>query len=98
MKSVCQEVAREFGVTEAQLVGNQRWYPLALARQIAMVLCLESHPFASSYMVARHFRRHRSMCSHAVRKVNYACETNPQVKRVVDRLREKLCRGLDKVS
>lgn len=98
MKAVCQEVAREFGVTEAQLVGNQRWYPLALARQIAMVLCLESHPFASAHKVSRYFRRHRSMCSHAVRKVNAACDTNPQVKRVVDRLREKLCRGLDKVA
>lgn len=93
MKAICQEVAREFGVTEAQLVGNQRWYPLALARQIAMVLCLESHPFSSSYMVARHFRRHRSMCSHAVRKVNNACDTNPKVEEVVRRLRKKLGLG-----
>lgn len=93
MKAICQEVAREFGVTEAQLVGNQRWYPLALARQIAMVLCLESHPFACAHTVSRHFRRHRSMCSHAVRKVNAACDTNPQVEEVVRKLRKKLGLG-----
>lgn len=98
MKAICQEVAQEFGVTEDQLVGNQRWYPLALARQIAMVLCLESRPFASSHTIAIYFRRHRSMCSHAVKKVSFACDTNPQVKEVVDRLREKLCRRLDKAS
>ena len=45
MKIVIQEVAKAFGVKEAQLMGNQRWYPLALARHVAMVLCLESHPF-----------------------------------------------------
>ena len=98
MKTVIKEVAKAFNVKEAQLMGDQRWHPLALARHVAMVLCLESHPFSSSYMVARYFRRHRSMCSHAVKKVNAACDTNPQVKRTVDRLREKLCRRLDKVA
>lgn len=93
MKIICQEVAREFNVTEAQLVGNQRWYPLALARQIAMVLCLESHPFACAYTVSRYFKRHRSMCSHAVKKVNHACDTNPQVEEVVRKLRKKLGLG-----
>lgn len=96
MKTVVKEVAKAFGVKEAQLMGNQRWYPLAFARHVAMVLCLESHPFASSIVVARYFRRHRSMCAHAVRKVNAACETNPKIRRVVDNLREKLCRRLDK--
>lgn len=98
MKRVIQEVAKAFGVNEAQLMGNQRLYPLPLARHVAMVLCLESHPFASSIVVARHFGRHRSMCAHAVRKVNAACETNPKVRKVVDNLREKLCRRLDKRS
>jgi chromosomal replication initiation ATPase DnaA len=98
MKIVIQEVAKVFGVTEGQLMGNQRWYPLALARHVAMVLCLESHPFASSIVVARYFRRHRSMCVHAVRKVDEACQTNPKVRVVVENLREKLCRRLDKRS
>lgn len=95
MKVVTQEVARAFNVTEAQLMGNQRWYPLAFARQVAMVLCLESHPFTSSFTVAKRFRRHRSMCSHAIKKVANACETNPKLRRVVDDLRKKLCERLD---
>lgn len=98
MKIVIKEVAKAFGVKEAQLMGDQRWHPLALARHVAMVLCLESHPFTSTIVVSRYFRRHRSMCVHAVRKVNEACETNPKVRRVVDDLREKLCRRLDKGS
>ena len=96
MKRVIREVAKAFKITEGQLMGDQKWHPLALARHVAMVLCLESYPLESTKIVAKRFRRTRSMCSHAIIKVNNACETNPKVKRTVNSLRKKLFPRLDR--
>jgi chromosomal replication initiation ATPase DnaA len=93
---VIREVARSFGVTEDQLLGNQRWHPLATARHVAMALCLEFYPMESTISVARYFRRHRSMCVHAIKKVDAIYHTNAEVYFIVGNLRARLRKKIDR--
>ena len=88
-------VGEAFGVSREQILGPQRWQPLAMARQIAMVLAMESQPYASMETLARQFRRDRTTLIHARNSVHDYCLTNPRIRVLVDEMREKVQVRLD---
>lgn len=88
-------VEEAFGVSREQILGRQRWQPLAMARQIAMVLTMESQPYASMETLARQFRRDRTTLVYARSSVHDYCITNPRIRVLVDEMREKVQARLD---
>ena len=88
-------VEEAFGVSRDQILGPQRWQPLAMARQIAMVLTMESQPYASMETLARQFRRDRTTLIHARNSIHDYCLTNPKIRILVDEMREKVQVRLD---
>jgi chromosomal replication initiator protein len=64
-KVVQNVVAKQFGLTRAQLVGRRRLPHIVLARHIAMLLCLEELQGSSLPQVGRWFHRDHTTVLHA---------------------------------
>lgn len=90
MKAIIDLVAKEFAVTPDQIMGRQRWQPLAMARQVAHVLSLEAQPYADPGHIARQFNRERTLLIHSRKAVANAEATDPRFKAKVGTLRIKL--------
>jgi chromosomal replication initiation ATPase DnaA len=97
MKAITEDVAKVFGVTEAQILGPQRWQPLALARQVAMVITLESLPFNTQQQVSAYFRRHRTALVHARTAVLDQISYDQKLAKLVEILRKKHVKGIDEL-
>lgn len=97
MKAITEDVAKVFGVTEAQILGRQRWQPLALARQVAMVIVLESLPFNTIQQVAAYFRRDRTALTHARTAILNQVTYDKKLARLIEILRKKHVKGLDEL-
>lgn len=95
MKEITQEVARIFGVTEELILGRQRWQPLATARQVAMLIALESLPFGTMQQVAMYFKRDRTSLVHARFTALDVVSYDPKLAKVVEVLRKKYVKTLD---
>ena len=95
MREITQEVARLFGVTEELILGRQRWQPLATARQVAMLITLESLPFGTMQQVAMYFGKHRTALIHARSTILNVMSYDPKLAKVVEVLRKKYVKTLD---
>ena len=79
-----------YGMTKIQLLGVQRWQPLAMFRQILHALAAEMHPNVSMAELAKDFNRHRTAIIFSRDSVKEWCETDRMMKARVDDLRRKL--------
>jgi len=95
VKSIIQDVALVFGLTEEQILGRQRWQPLATARQVAMMIALESQPFGRMKQVSSHFFKHRTTMIYSRKTILAIMTYDQNLASVVDILRKKYVKGLD---
>jgi chromosomal replication initiator protein len=85
-------VAGQFGLTGAQLLGRSRLQPNALARQVAMLLCLEMIPHASLPRVGHWFGRHHTTVLHARDATRRKIAFDRKLAKQVERLRRTIRR------
>ena len=81
-------VARQFGLTRAQLLGPRHLPRIVLARHIAMLLCLEELRGASLPQVGRWFHRDHTSVLHARDAMRRKIAVDPEFARQVEELRQ----------
>jgi chromosomal replication initiator protein len=86
---IADTVAAQFGVTRGQLLGRRRPARLALARQVAMLLCLEML-HASLPQVGRWFSRHHATVLHARERMRRKIAVDRKFGKQVADLRRKI--------
>lgn len=82
-------VCREFDVTTQLILTKCRLPHINDARASAMWLCAQLTR-ASRRVIGAHFNRDHSTVSHALRRMEYLRETEPQFRAALDMLAEKL--------
>lgn len=94
MKEITREVAQSFGVTEEQILGPQRWRPLATARHLAMMISVESQPKTPIAVIAKYFNKDHSTLIHARKTILRYSATEAKLKRLLDFFRKKYVKDL----
>lgn len=95
MKKIVKAVAEEFGVTVDQIMSYERWQPLAVARQMAHLLVLQSTPYQPMEKVAKAFKRERTAMIHSRRFALNWLDTDPNVRAKFEKIKKKLKKKFD---
>ena len=83
-------VAENFGMNPDDLAGSKRTAEIALARQIAMYLCRELTDISLQRIGHAFRKKDHTIVIHAQRKIEQLIKSDPDVKRTVDNIRNKL--------
>ncbi len=83
-------VAENFGMNPDDLAGSKRTAEIALARQIAMYLCRELTDISLQRIGHAFRKKDHTTVIHAQRKIEQLIKSDPDVKRTVDNIRNKL--------
>lgn len=91
MLNVATTVARHYDLSARELFGPSRHQPVAWARQVAMVLCVEELGESHSSVGFMFGGRHRSAVNYARRIIRDQIEVEPATQKEIDQIREALC-------
>ena len=90
IESIQAVVAENFGMNPDDLAGSKRTAEIALARQIAMYLCRELTDISLQRIGHAFRKKDHTTVIHAQRKIEQLIKSDPDVKRTVDNIRNKL--------
>ena len=85
-----QVTAESFGIPVSSLSGNKRTSEIALARQVAMYLSRDLTGTTLQQIGYAFNRKDHTTVIHACRKIEESIKKDPNMKGMVDNLREKL--------
>lgn len=97
MRAIAQDAGLIFAVTEEQILSRQRWQPLSTARQLTMLISLESLPFATMGQLARFFKKDRTALIHGRNTILDVITYDKNLRKVVDVFREKYVKSIDEL-
>ncbi|RRD63702.1 chromosomal replication initiator protein DnaA [Fretibacterium sp. OH1220_COT-178] len=90
IESIQAVVAESFGMSPDDLASSKRTADIALARQIAMYLCRELTELSLQKIGHAFRKKDHTTVIHAQRKIGQLIKGDPDVKRTVDNIRNKL--------
>lgn len=90
VEDIQRQVAREFGVTKADLLSSRRTRQVVWPRQVAMYLAKVLTPRSLPEIGRRFGGRDHTTVLHAVRKVERLVEEDPNVAALTEKLRRQL--------